>query len=130
MLFRSDLFFRLNVLSISLPPLRSCKEDIPQLARSFLESTARSYGRPRPTLHDDAVAVLKTYSWPGNVRELKNVIERAALLSGPNGIHADSLDINPVSAPGPRPAPASRALPAPASLSLRARSRVAAARSR
>jgi two-component system response regulator AtoC len=113
--FRDDLFFRLNVLSISLPPLRSCKEDIAQLARSFLEATARSYGRPLPVLHDDAIAALRAYSWPGNVRELKNVIERAALLSGPDGIHADSLDINPIATAGVRPAPASRASPLPTS---------------
>lgn len=112
--FRDDLFFRLNVLSVTLPPLRACKEDVPQLARTFLEATARSYGRPTPALHDDAVAALKAYSWPGNVRELKNVIERAALLSGPDGIHADSLDLNSVSV-GARPAPATRGGAAPAS---------------
>ncbi len=113
--FRDDLFFRLNVLSISLPPLRACKDDIAQLARNFLEATARSYGRPTPALHDDAIAALRAYSWPGNVRELKNVIERASLLSGPEGIHADSLDlVGPVSA-HPRAAPAARSQPLPAS---------------
>ncbi len=98
--FRDDLFYRLNVLTITLPPLRSCREDIPQLARHFLEGTSRSYGRPIPELHDDAVAALKAYPWPGNVRELKNVIERSALLSGEDGITADSLDLSAVTAPG------------------------------
>ncbi|MSP20294.1 MAG: sigma-54-dependent Fis family transcriptional regulator [Alphaproteobacteria bacterium] len=97
--FRDDLFYRLNVLTITLPPLRSCREDIPQLARHFLEGTSRSYGRPIPELHDDAVAALKAYPWPGNVRELKNVIERSALLSGEDGITADSLDLSAVTAP-------------------------------
>ena len=91
--FRDDLFYRLNVLTIALPPLRACREDIPMLARHFLEATARSYGRATPTLQDDAVEALKSYSWPGNVRELKNVIERSALLSGEDGLTADSLNL-------------------------------------
>lgn len=103
--FRDDLFFRLNVLSVTLPPLRACREDIPQLARTFLDATPPSYGRPTSALHYEAVAALRAHSWPGNVRELKNVIERGALLSGPDGIHADTLDLSSVSA-GPRRAPA------------------------
>ena len=109
--FRDDLFYRLNVLTVSLPPLRACREDIPLLARHFLEATARSYGRPTPALRDDAVDLLKGYPWPGNVRELKNVIERSALLSGDGGITADSLNLAPIAParivqPSRAPAPA------------------------
>ena len=105
--FRDDLYFRLNVLTVSLPPLRSCRPDIALLARHFLEATARSYGRAAPQLHDDALAALGAYEWPGNVRELKNVIERSVLLSGPEGITAQSLRLAPpparARAEGPRP---------------------------
>ena len=107
--FRDDLFFRLNVLTIALPPLRACREDIPVLARHFLEATARSYGRPIPDLRADAIAALKAYAWPGNARELRNVLERAALLAGEGGIDAQSLDLpsgtRPLSRRAPRPVP-------------------------
>lgn len=108
--FRDDLYYRLNVLTVSLPPLRNCREDVPLLARQFLDNVARSYGRPVPELHDDAIAALKAYPWPGNVRELKNVIERSALLSGEEGITADSLDLSAVIAARP---PARRGAPPP-----------------
>ncbi|MBM3506860.1 MAG: sigma-54-dependent Fis family transcriptional regulator [Alphaproteobacteria bacterium] len=91
--FRDDLYYRLNVLTISLPPLRACRDDIPMLANHFLEATARSYGRPTPVLREDAVEALRAYSWPGNVRELKNVIERSALLSGEEGLTAESFNL-------------------------------------
>jgi DNA-binding NtrC family response regulator len=90
--FRDDLFYRLNVQTISLPPLRACREDIPVLAKHFLEATARSYGRATPVLRDDAIEALKAYAWPGNVRELKNVIERGALLFGEGALTAESLN--------------------------------------
>ena len=91
--FRDDLFFRLNVLTVTMPPLRSCREDIPSLVRHFLESTGRSYGRPVPELRPDAIGALKAYTWPGNVRELKNVIERALLLADEDGVTAASLEL-------------------------------------
>lgn len=78
--FREDLYYRLNVFAIVLPPLRDRPEDIVMTARHFLELETREY-QQRKTLSDDAVAALLTHRWPGNVRELKNVIERAALLS-------------------------------------------------
>jgi Nif-specific regulatory protein len=79
--FRQDLFFRLQVLEISVPPLRAHPEDIRPLACHFLERiTARSRIIPR-SFSDEALDVLKSYHWPGNVRELKNVIERSAILS-------------------------------------------------
>jgi DNA-binding NtrC family response regulator len=76
--FRSDLFFRINTISITLPPLRERVVDIPLLAQHFLRQFG---GATPPTLTDDAVAALENYPWPGNVRELRNVIERAVLLA-------------------------------------------------
>ncbi len=82
--FRSDLFFRLNVVSIKLPALRERVEDIPTLAANFLKRFAEKHGKQLRHLAADAVKILERYSWPGNVRELENVIERAAILAKPN----------------------------------------------
>jgi DNA-binding NtrC family response regulator len=79
--FRQDLFFRLNVLPIHLPPLRDRLEDIPELVRHFAVQIARREGKPVRTFSEECLATLKTYTWPGNVRELQNVVERAAVLS-------------------------------------------------
>jgi len=78
--FRQDLFFRLNVLPIHLPPLRDRLEDIPALVQHFASQTARREGKPVRRFTDDCLASLKTYTWPGNVRELQNVCERASVL--------------------------------------------------
>jgi two-component system response regulator AtoC len=78
--FREDLFYRLNVLRIHLPPLRERRRDVAALARTFLAEFGRELGKPRIGLSDAAVAVLESYSWPGNVRELRNLMERAAVL--------------------------------------------------
>ncbi len=83
--FRKDLFFRLNVLSIFVPPLRERKDDIEALAKWFLAETAKS-GRHSPVIGGDAIAALEEYDFPGNVRELKNVIERISCMSGETGI--------------------------------------------
>jgi DNA-binding NtrC family response regulator len=81
--FRQDLFFRLNVVQIKLPPLRERKTDIPVLVNSFLEKFCEANGKMR-TISEDAMSRLMAYDWPGNVRELENAIERAiALGSGP-----------------------------------------------
>jgi DNA-binding NtrC family response regulator len=78
--FREDLFYRLNVLALSVPPLRERRGDIPQLAEHFSETLAPQIGvAPIPFTHEDMVA-LQAYDWPGNVRELRNVIERSLLL--------------------------------------------------
>lgn len=91
--FRQDLFFRLNVVQMKLPPLRERKSDIAMLVQSFLEKFADP-GRPAPTLAEDAMARLTAYDWPGNVRELENAIERAmALGSGPI-LHSGDLPSN------------------------------------
>ncbi len=78
--FREDLLFRLNIVQISLPPLRERREDIPVLARRFLDFFARQARRPTPELSTAALAALLSYSWPGNIRELRNVLERAVIL--------------------------------------------------
>ena len=77
--FREDLFYRLNVVPIRLPPLRDRTEDIPDLARAFLRK-AESEGLPRKAIANDAVEALKAQTWPGNVRELENLMKRLAAL--------------------------------------------------
>jgi DNA-binding NtrC family response regulator len=88
--FRRDLYFRLNVLSLRIPPLRQRKQDIPLLVGHFLERLARSTGVQR-NISDEALKLMLSYEWPGNIRELENCIERAcALTSGPT-IHLGDL---------------------------------------
>jgi PAS domain S-box-containing protein len=79
--FREDLFYRISVFPVDVPPLRERGDDIVQLAQHFLEQTCKDFGREPMTLTRSQAANLKAYSWPGNVRELKNVIERAVILS-------------------------------------------------
>jgi DNA-binding NtrC family response regulator len=79
--FRQDLYYRLNVFPIVVPPLRERKEDIPHLAQSFLVRIARRSGKEPPILAPSALKVLQAYDWPGNVRELQNVMERAVILT-------------------------------------------------
>jgi two-component system response regulator AtoC len=79
--FREDLYFRLNVFHLELPPLRERPQDVPALASAFLAEVARDLGRPAPRLDAQATALLQGYAWRGNVRELRNVMERAAVLS-------------------------------------------------
>src|SRR5438093_3783970 len=79
--FRQDLYYRLNVLRIDLPPLRNRREDIPLLASAFLLEIAAQLGRPVPILRAGAMAELAGYPWPGNVRELRNVLERTLILN-------------------------------------------------
>jgi transcriptional regulator with PAS, ATPase and Fis domain len=82
--FREDLYYRLNVVPINIPPLRERLEDIVPLASRFLARYAAEAGSPVETFSDDAMEILRTYHWPGNVRQLENVIERSVLLaSGP-----------------------------------------------
>jgi two-component system, NtrC family, nitrogen regulation response regulator GlnG len=88
--FREDLFYRLNVVPIRLPPLRERAEDIPLLARHFLER-AREDGLPMKTLDQTAVDRLKQYGWPGNVRELENLMRRLAALCPEETINGDII---------------------------------------
>jgi DNA-binding NtrC family response regulator len=78
--FRQDLYYRINVINVELPPLRSRVSDIPTLAQSFLEQVREDSRREATSFADDAMAMLERYHWPGNVRELQNVVERAVLL--------------------------------------------------
>ena len=79
--FREDLFYRLNVVPIQLPPLRERREDIPMLAHAFIERFARGLKRPVKDIEPDAIEALVAHAWPGNIRELENVIERCVLFS-------------------------------------------------
>ena len=89
--FREDLFYRLNVIMIDLPPLRQRKEDIPLLVEHFLQKYTEENGRASLRMTSEALRSLLTYSWPGNVRELENVIERAVVLSSSQDVGADLL---------------------------------------
>jgi len=87
--FREDLFYRLSVFPIEVPPLRERPEDVIQLAQHFLESICNDFGRSPYKLSRSQAAVISDYDWPGNVRELKNVIERAVILSKGNTLRLD-----------------------------------------
>ena len=89
--FREDLYYRINVISVVLPPLRERREDIPLLVKFFLEKYAASWGRPVPTLSREALKALERYDWPGNVRELENAMERAMALCQNDRIDAHHL---------------------------------------
>ncbi len=89
--FRADLYFRLNVLPVTMPPLRERAEDIEQLANHFLSLVAAREGKPAKQLEPEALSMLKGYSWRGNVRELQNIIERAAVLTDDAVIHASMI---------------------------------------
>jgi len=79
--FRADLFYRLNVIPLSLPPLRERIEDIPALTEFFVEKSSARLNKPIELIPDEVIAALKAHDWPGNVRELQNVIERAVIFS-------------------------------------------------
>jgi two-component system, NtrC family, response regulator PilR len=89
--FREDLFYRLNVIPIHVPPLRSRKEDIPLLAEHFLSRFSREMGKPVAKISSEAMTRLAQYAWPGNVRELENVIERAVALETSSAILPERL---------------------------------------
>src|SRR5512132_675043 len=98
--FREDLYYRLRVVEIELPPLRERREDIPRLVRYFLDRVAAREGRPAPTLERDAYAALLAHDFPGNIRELENLLEGAAALSQGGTIRREDLQWLP--RPGPR----------------------------
>ncbi len=89
--FREDLYYRLNVIPVNLPPLRERVEDILPLSRHFLSKNCREMQRPLMTISQEAVEALETYHWPGNVRELENIIERTVALTEGNHIALDDL---------------------------------------
>ncbi len=105
--FRHDLYYRINVIELRVPPLRERREDLPVLVDAILARLATAQNRPRPHLHADAIEALAHYTFPGNVRELENILERAFALADDDGIRDTDLRL-----PEPRPAPT---LPAQAS---------------
>ncbi len=99
--FREDLFFRLSVFPIDIPPLRRRRGDIPLMAEAFLERYARELGRRELRLSDEAMRALAEHPWPGNVRELQNALERAAILCDGASIRPEHLRLGPVGSGGP-----------------------------
>jgi transcriptional regulator with PAS, ATPase and Fis domain len=124
-LFREDLYYRLNVFAIRLPPLRDRRDDILPLSEAFVGEIGRNLGRPPAGISRDARQMLIDYRWPGNVRELRNILERAAILCDGGLIAAEhlALDVSaapravsfqePASSPAPLPAPAAVAPSSP-----------------
>lgn len=88
-LFRSDLYFRLNVFPIQVPPLRARREDIPDLVRHFLHHFGRRLGKPVASASAAVIKLLMDYDWPGNVRELENIVERALIVTAGDTLHVD-----------------------------------------
>ena len=120
--FREDLYYRLNVVHIEVPPLRQRRDDIPGLLSHFLRAFANSHRMEVPEISTDALQRLTSYEWPGNVRELKNVAERLVISSRSGRIDTGSLPAEVGSQPAARPrASASMAAAAPAGSALRQR---------
>jgi two-component system response regulator PilR (NtrC family) len=103
-LFREDLYYRIDVISLHVPPLRERREDIPLLAEHLLAHIAADTGIPAPKLGPEALAALAAHDYPGNVRELENILERA--LAYANGDTLQAADIRPRRAPRPGAEPA------------------------
>src|SRR5262249_17676680 len=89
--FREDLYYRLSVVVITLPPLRERKEDIPELVHYFLRKHASELGVADPSIHADAIEFLRAQNWPGNVRELENVVRKVLLLAQDYTINTDHV---------------------------------------
>jgi len=106
--FRSDLFYRLNVIPVEAPPLRDRREDIPLLAQHFLEKTRASKGKPVTSFSREAMQLLVEHRWPGNVRELENLVERLVVLSSSSQIEAGDLPAGLQA-----PIPTTQTVPAP-----------------
>ncbi len=107
--FRQDLYFRLGVITLELPPLRNRDEDVVLIARALVARLAEQHGIPAPPVNGDICRTLVSYHWPGNVRELKNAVERSLLLSPPGELDPRELvALTQVESPhnGPIPFPA------------------------
>ena len=103
--FREDLYYRLNVFPVVLPPLRERPDDIPRLVRHFTQRFARRMGRRIETIPTAVMKALAHYPWPGNVRELQNVIERAVILSPGWTLQVPLGDLLSAAPPAPAPPP-------------------------
>ncbi|MFC3883489.1 hypothetical protein ACFOU2_08180 [Bacillus songklensis] len=90
-LFREDLFFRINVVTVNIPPLRERKEDIPLITDYFLKQFAKKYGKNSLSLAEGIRSYFLEYTWPGNIRELQNVLEHAVIFSDSPVIELESL---------------------------------------
>jgi formate hydrogenlyase transcriptional activator len=99
--FRADLFFRLNVFPVELPPLRDRAEDIPLLVRHFTEEFSRRMGRGIEAISSQTMNALREYPWPGNIRELQNVIERSVILSSGPSLNVPVAELHPRAMPMP-----------------------------
>jgi formate hydrogenlyase transcriptional activator len=99
--FRSDLYYRLNVFPLSIPPLRDRPEDIPTLVRYFVQQFSRRMNKRIETIPSAAMTALSRYGWPGNVRELENLVERAVILSQTSELHVPLAELQ--AAPGETP---------------------------
>src|SRR5581483_7371545 len=97
--FQEDLFYRLNVIPIEIPPLRERRDDIPALVEHFIQKHAQRTGRRIERIEDATMAELQQYDWPGNVRELENTIERAVVLSPGPVIAARAVAVLGAAAP-------------------------------
>jgi formate hydrogenlyase transcriptional activator len=98
-LFRSDLYFRLNVFPLSVPPLRERREDIPLLVRYFAQVFAQRMNKSIETIPVETMTALSQYRWPGNIRELENLIERAVILAQGSDLHVPLSELKAVSVP-------------------------------
>jgi PAS domain S-box-containing protein len=101
--FREDLFYRLNVFPIHLPPLRERQEDLTRLVESFVQEFAETMGKPIDSIAKASLKALLDYGWPGNIRELRNVIERAVILSQGPSLKIELPSISPAPVPSPEP---------------------------
>jgi two-component system, NtrC family, response regulator AtoC len=106
--FREDLYYRVNVVTISVPPLRDRREEIPRLVAQFIETFSRQYSRPAPAISVETMRLLQEYGWPGNVRELENMIKRLVVLQS-EGLVRDEIALR-----RQRTAPPGATLPVPA----------------
>jgi transcriptional regulator with PAS, ATPase and Fis domain len=105
--FRRDLYFRLNGITLTIPPLRARVGEIKRLAETFVQQISRELGRPEPAIPPRVLGLLESYSWPGNIRELKNVMERAVLLCTESAIDTEHLPMDKMGTPSSPGLPAS-----------------------
>jgi DNA-binding NtrC family response regulator len=112
--FREDLFFRLNSVTLAIPPLRERLDELEPLVQRLLANVAAQIGQPPPRLSPAALSLMRAYAWPGNIRELRNDLERAVLLGGGTEIGPEHLPLEKMSRPSGRLPPATERAPTPA----------------